>query len=164
MVPPEELVTPRALADWRMWKRRLEEHLHPASIPVPVPVPVPPTRGLTDVQDTVGAVALDAQGATAAGVSRCVCVIRSLLVCLPSLTCRCHLVLSGGLLLKWPGRIGEVRLPTFAFLDSGPDSGLRRRCSVLGVGLGQGSGSVEAWRVVSPVRDQHSFPPSFCLV
>lgn len=42
--------------------------------------------GLNDIQDTVGAVAYHSEGGMAAGVS------------------------SGGLLLKWPGRVGEVNI------------------------------------------------------
>ena len=52
------------------------------------------------MQDTVGAVSWDAKGKLAAGVSRSAI----------SLTYHCtHFVCSGGLLLKHPGRIGEVR-------------------------------------------------------
>ena len=78
-VSPGALVCERALAEYSMWKDRLVA----ASETSPSN---PPTehKHLHDIQDTVGAVAWDSAGNLAAGVS------------------------SGGLLLKYPGRVGEV--------------------------------------------------------
>ncbi|KAF8332780.1 nucleophile aminohydrolase, partial [Cantharellus anzutake] len=77
-VSPEELITPRATQNWKTWKWRMEEQRHEMGVPE------------HDVQDTVGAVALDSKGRLAAGVS------------------------SGGILLKQPGRIGEENSHPFA--------------------------------------------------
>jgi taspase (threonine aspartase 1) len=79
LVPPESLITPRAEQQWRTWKARLE-----SSAPADVGLDEDPV-GLHAFQDTVGAVAWNAtSGEISSGVS------------------------SGGILLKYPGRIGEV--------------------------------------------------------
>ena len=66
----------------------------PPSTPTKDPV------GKMPMQDTVGAISWDSNGKLAAGVSRFAI----------SPVCYCaHRVHSGGLLLKYPGRIGEVR-------------------------------------------------------
>ena len=89
---PAALVTPRCVSEWEHWKKMLDD-----------PPPSIPRQDLgaeMPMQDTVGAISWDLNGRLAAGVSRFVI----------ALTCSCtHLVHSGGLLLKYPGRIGEVR-------------------------------------------------------
>ena len=52
------------------------------------------------MQDTVGAISWDSRGNLASGVSRFAIALAS---------SHAHLAHSGGLLLKYPGRIGEVR-------------------------------------------------------
>jgi len=81
IVPPESLISPRAKADWTKWTMRLERSK--AGEPA-----VDESESLPEeaMQDTVGAVALDARGNMAACVS------------------------SGGLLLKYSGRIGEAAI------------------------------------------------------
>lgn len=78
-VPSEALVCERALAEYNIWKERLVSSNRTNPCSVPSE-----HRRLRDIQDTVGAIAWDSTGNLAAGVS------------------------SGGLLLKYPGRVGEV--------------------------------------------------------
>ncbi|KAJ6587090.1 asparaginase [Mycena vulgaris] len=79
LVPPDSLITPRARTQWSTWKERLE-----SSIPVDLRS-AEDADGLHAFQDTVGAVAWNAaSGEIASGVS------------------------SGGILLKYPGRVGEA--------------------------------------------------------
>ncbi|KAJ7497469.1 asparaginase [Mycena latifolia] len=79
LVPPEALITPRAYAEWNTWKARFD-----SSVPVD-DGQTGDADGLHAVQDTVGAVAWNAaSGDIASGVS------------------------SGGILLKYPGRVGEA--------------------------------------------------------
>ncbi|TFK54151.1 N-terminal nucleophile aminohydrolase [Heliocybe sulcata] len=78
IVPPEALVSPRARREWQTWKGRLENVTQGNA------AFSSELHDLHGRQDTVGAVALDMEGHLAAGVS------------------------SGGLLLKYPGRIGEA--------------------------------------------------------
>lgn len=86
------LVAPRCVEEWEHWKKILNYPPHPTQ-----------KQGQDAemaMQDTVGAISRDSNGELAAGVSRFVLVlVRS----------RTHSVHSGGLLLKHPGRIGEVR-------------------------------------------------------
>ncbi|EPQ57291.1 N-terminal nucleophile aminohydrolase [Gloeophyllum trabeum ATCC 11539] len=79
VVSPEILTSPKAKKEWQRWKTRLDD---PADNITPML-----RESIEDIhqrQDTVGAVVLDAAGHLAGGVS------------------------SGGLLLKYPGRIGEA--------------------------------------------------------
>lgn len=87
------LVAPRCAEEWEHWKKVL----------VDVQSSTPPTdlRAEVLMQDTVGAICWDSNGKLAAGVSR----FATALVC-----SRTHSAYSGGLLLKYPGRIGEVRI------------------------------------------------------
>jgi taspase (threonine aspartase 1) len=67
---------------------------------LPSSVPQEDLNEAKSMQDTVGAISWDSNGKLAAGVSRFA----------TGLECsRADLVHSGGLLLKYPGRIGEVR-------------------------------------------------------
>lgn len=61
-VPPETLISPRAQAEWSMWKERFESAVTDGGNVS--------KEGLSDRQDTVGAVAWDMSGGLAAGVSR----------------------------------------------------------------------------------------------
>lgn len=86
------LVAPRCISEWEYWKKTLTDSQ--------ISTTQNPLDGEKPMQDTVGAISWDSDGKLAAGVSRF--FIR--------LTCsRIHLFRSGGLLLKYPGRIGEVR-------------------------------------------------------
>ena len=86
------LVAPRCVSEWDHWKKMLSDP--PPSIPKQDQGPEIP------MQDTVGAISCDSNGGLAAGVSR--------FALAPARACT-HSVHSGGLLLKHPGRIGEVR-------------------------------------------------------
>lgn len=89
---PTTLVAPRCASEWAHWNKMLSDIL--PSIPKQEPDAEMP------MQDTVGAISWDSNGKLATGVSRFVIV----------LVCSCaHLIRSGGLLLKYSGRIGEVR-------------------------------------------------------
>ena len=113
---PAALVSPRCVSEWEYWKKILVDS--PPPIPQDLDGEMP-----TQMQDTVGAISWDLNGKLAAGVSRSVI----------ALACsRTHLVHSGGLLLKYPGRIGEVRNGT-AVLDD-PLTHRRPQYSVLDAG------------------------------
>lgn len=100
LVPPESLVTPRAKKQWERWKARLDSGSSSSSsspsvfAPTPVPVDIDTADDedlpMDALQDTVGALAFigpsSENAQIASGVS------------------------SGGILLKHPGRIGEVRV------------------------------------------------------
>lgn len=105
---PESLITARARWEWADWKSKLDAASSCASSCSPPDstgrpaAPLIQADGLHDKQDTVGAVAWDVEGHLAAGVSRW-SAFSPLLV----METYWHLH-SGGLLLKLPGRIGEV--------------------------------------------------------
>ena len=86
------LVAPRCIMEWKNWKKMLADP--------PLSAPMEGLAGAIPIQDTVGAISWDSNGRLAAGVSRFVTVL--------AYSCT-HSVHSGGLLLKRPGRIGEVR-------------------------------------------------------
>ncbi|KAJ7178360.1 asparaginase [Mycena crocata] len=112
LVPPASLITPRAQSQWTTWTDRLA-----SSVPVGAGL-AEDENGLYASQDTVGAVAWDAaSGEIASGVS------------------------SGGILLKYPGRIGEAAVfgaGCWAQAAAPPTAEGRRRqemaCSVSGAG------------------------------
>lgn len=85
------LVAPRCTSEWEHWKKIL--------IDSPPSIPKQDQGAEMPMQDTVGAISLDSNGGLAAGVSRSV---------LAPACAHTHSVCSGGLLLKCPGRIGEV--------------------------------------------------------
>ncbi|KAF8639581.1 hypothetical protein AX17_001483 [Amanita inopinata Kibby_2008] len=80
LVPPDELISPQAKGKWKIWRERL------ASSSEPAVTHDEDADVLYDMQDTVGAVTWVERDGTASGVS------------------------SGGLLLKYPGRIGEATI------------------------------------------------------
>lgn len=100
-VDATSMVAPRAKEDWQRWMKRYDEATSTDEL-----------EGGTTVlpqdamQDTVGAVAWDSEGNLAAGVSRS--ADRSSLA-LFEMWRRLTFCDSGGLLLKYSGRIGEVR-------------------------------------------------------
>lgn len=89
---PAALVAPRCVSEWDHWKKIL--------VGSPPSIPRQDLGADMPMQDTVGAISWDLNGRLAAGVSRFDITL--------SRSCA-HLVHSGGLLLKHPGRIGEVR-------------------------------------------------------
>ncbi|KAH6913791.1 asparaginase [Coprinopsis sp. MPI-PUGE-AT-0042] len=107
---PVSLVTPDAQRQWKKWKERLESSSADATNGALTEEEQAEMHG---TQDTVGAVAWDPLTGGAAGVS------------------------SGGLLLKWPGRVGEAAVygaGCWAQQDivAGQDIGVA--CSVSGTG------------------------------
>ncbi|KIJ19133.1 hypothetical protein PAXINDRAFT_54814, partial [Paxillus involutus ATCC 200175] len=103
-VPADDLVSPRARNDWQRWMTAYNSHDVPGSVR---------TTALPQdaIQDTVGAVAWDAAGNLAAGVS------------------------SGGLLLKYSGRIGEAATyGAGCWAEQSPDGQTGLACSISGAG------------------------------
>jgi taspase (threonine aspartase 1) len=88
---PAALAAPRCIAEWEYWK---------TFVGSPPSVQSDDLRAAVPMQDTVGAISWDSNGKLASGVSRFV---------IPLPTSCAHPSCSGGLLLKHPGRIGEVR-------------------------------------------------------
>ncbi|KAF8070624.1 asparaginase [Lyophyllum atratum] len=100
--PLDSLVSPKAREDWLKWKARIESPDADQTVP---------TTCLTDIQDTVGAVACQNADAVAAGVS------------------------SGGILLKHPGRIGEAAIfGAGCWAQYFLEAGIRIACSISGAG------------------------------
>ena len=92
---PTALAAPHSISEWEHWKKILRDSSSSTT---------KPDQGAEmPMQDTVGAISWNSNGGLAAGVSRFV---------LAPLCARTHSVNSGGLLLKYPGRIGEVRKRT----------------------------------------------------
>ncbi|KAH7913905.1 nucleophile aminohydrolase [Hygrophoropsis aurantiaca] len=101
IVSAEDMISPRAKAEWAKWKSGLE--LSSAETPSSVAESV--------MQDTVGAVAWDNKGDMAAGVS------------------------SGGLLLKYPGRVGEAAIfGAGCWAEQSLTSNHGMACSISGAG------------------------------
>ncbi|KAG5654406.1 hypothetical protein H0H81_003230 [Sphagnurus paluster] len=96
-VIPDSLISPKARNDWVKWKTRLTSSQSMAA------------GSLTDIQDTVGAVAFQNAEAVAAAVS------------------------SGGILLKHPGRIGEAAIfGAGCWAEHFADARLSIACSISG--------------------------------
>ncbi|KIK76200.1 hypothetical protein PAXRUDRAFT_443854 [Paxillus rubicundulus Ve08.2h10] len=104
MVPSGCLVSPRARDDWQRWTTAYNSHDTPGFVGT---IALPQDT----IQDTVGAVAWDAAGNLAAGVS------------------------SGGLLLKYSGRIGEAATyGAGCWAEQSPDGQTGLACSISGAG------------------------------
>lgn len=96
LVPPENMITSLARQTWKKWKDRLEE------------VVITEEADCENrMQDTVGAVAWHPSSGFASGVSRSS----------PDFFCATiySRFESGGILLKFPGRIGEVKFDPVQF-------------------------------------------------
>ena len=114
IVPTESLVSSEARKRWNYWKEQYGKELGPDE------------HGCHDIQDTVGAVAWSSSENIAAGVSRLIRI---------DLLTKAQRVCSGGLLLKHPGRVGEVR-GLISISISYPIFGCRRlHCSEQDAGL-----------------------------
>ncbi|GBE81113.1 nucleophile aminohydrolase [Sparassis latifolia] len=120
-VSAESLISPRAKEEWMKWKTKLDSAIagNPSDEAVPSeqsstsPISPSTADSLRAIQDTVGAVALDAEGNTSTGVS------------------------SGGLLLKHPGRVGEAAVYGAGCWAKDRENGEGPRgvaCSVSGTG------------------------------
>lgn len=97
-VPDDALIAPAAREQWERWTRRLAASARGAEV---ADADEPVASDVRDVQDTVGAVAFHRTGRMAAGVSRFVHLCNYF-------AARFAHARSGGLLLKHPGRVGEV--------------------------------------------------------
>ncbi|KAL5523705.1 hypothetical protein ACEPAG_7878 [Sanghuangporus baumii] len=115
LVNPDTLISGRSRNEWQKWKTRFED----AGSADPDSVTVGSSTVACGLEhedhsifnDTVGAVACDTSGGLAAGVS------------------------SGGLLLKYPGRIGEATIfGAGVWAHSPPDEQRGIACSVSGTG------------------------------
>lgn len=102
MIDPASLISAKAHSEWAKWKARLQ-NATPSADSSSLP------NGQSHLEDTVGAIACDEAGDLAAGVSRSSCCSLNFLC---QIELRQGLLMvsncSGGLLLKYPGRIGEV--------------------------------------------------------
>lgn len=109
-VDPTSMVASRAKEDWQRWMKRHDEPGVASTGELEAgPVALPQDA----MQDTVGAIAWDSEGNLAAGVSRS--ADRSIFE-VRMTTDKFDVYDSGGLLLKYSGRIGEV---TYFFPRSG---------------------------------------------
>ncbi|KAI9572214.1 nucleophile aminohydrolase [Boletus coccyginus] len=123
-VDATSMVSPRAKEDWQRWTKRYDE----------VPSTDEPGADTTFLpqyvmQDTVGAVAWDAEGNMAAGVSR------SADRCSSAFVDTADVCGSGGLLLKYSGRVGEAA--TFGagcWAEQSQDGQAGMACSISGAG------------------------------
>ncbi|KAL5528584.1 hypothetical protein ACEPAF_7720 [Sanghuangporus sanghuang] len=112
LVNPDVLISERSRNEWQKWKARFKVagSAGPDSVTIgPSAVTCGPEHSI--LEDTVGAVACDTHGGLSAGVS------------------------SGGLLLKYPGRIGEAAIfgaGIWAHSSTGEQRGVT--CSVSGTG------------------------------
>lgn len=70
-VDPSTLISTRARHEWENWKRLFDNAAHPTQDMTPAHSETDMQNSLNNRQDTVGAVAWDAQNRLAAGVSRC---------------------------------------------------------------------------------------------
>lgn len=93
LIPPEDMITALAKQTWKKWKDRLEGGVIMEEEP----------DCENKMQDTVGAVAWHPSSGFASGVSRS---SPGFLFC-ATIYSRFE---SGGILLKFPGRVGEVSL------------------------------------------------------
>jgi len=109
-IPAEALITPKTYEHWKKWKNRLDSSSDTNSSTWINQHDTADER-LDDIQDTVGAVAWHGSDGLAAGVS------------------------SGGLLLKYPGRVGEAAIFGAGCWASRYEQGLDgMACSISGTG------------------------------
>ncbi|TFK44390.1 asparaginase [Crucibulum laeve] len=118
LVTPESLITPGAQGNWKKWKERLDA-------PSPAVGEVTRTNGIKHVQDTVGAVVCADDG-LAAGVSR--------YGILYFLVVGSYRISSGGILLKYPGRVGEAAVYGAGCWAEQKSTKIGMACSVSGAG------------------------------
>ncbi|KAG8213660.1 hypothetical protein J3R82DRAFT_10354 [Butyriboletus roseoflavus] len=119
------MVAPSAREDWERWMKRYDE------VALADELAAGPMASPRDaMQDTVGAIAWDSEGNLAAGVS------------------------SGGLLLKYSGRVGEVKyLPRSGGVNDGADRLIRgRSCLERDVGQSNRRTGWLEWLVAYQVR------------
>ncbi|KAF8813801.1 N-terminal nucleophile aminohydrolase [Phlegmacium glaucopus] len=110
-IPPEALITFKTYERWKKWKTRLDSSEDSLTLIDPASQLDTTSEELWAIQDTVGAVAWHGSDGLAAGVS------------------------SGGLLLKYPGRVGEAAIFGAGCWASQYESGLDgMACSVSGTG------------------------------
>ncbi|KAF8441538.1 nucleophile aminohydrolase [Boletus edulis BED1] len=125
------MIAPRAQQDWQRWRKRYDD-LEGVTVGEAHGADTDATDLPQDaMQDTVGAVVWDSEGNLAAGVSRSAAIVRVGFLDTTWLTC----VYSGGLLLKYSGRIGEAAaFGAGCWAEQSQDGRTGMACSISGAG------------------------------